>query len=191
MIPCASSGATAYTRKSLQEAATCRLRTVTSDDLADMTDFLARLSTDTLYMRYLTPKLYGDKAAICREAQRLVASDGRTVVLVAQTTADQCSIIGVGELVRDSSLSASAELALIIADGYQGQGLGRVMTTWLLADAAQHGVTSVQAEMLAENRRMRRLLLGLELPYRSFSGQGNMSFILDIKPAQHWTTSSI
>lgn len=191
MIPCASALVPVYRRNTSGDAAICALRSVASSDLAGVADFLSHLSTDTLYMRYLTPKLYGDPIAIRREAQRVVASDGCTAVLVAQSTDDGCAIIGVGELVRDSLCSASAELALMIADGYQGQGIGRTMTRWLLAEAAQRGVSSVQVEMLAENRRMRRLVLGLKLPYRSFISEGDMSFILDIKPAQHWMTSSI
>lgn len=190
MIACASHIAAAYKRFTSYETANCTLRTVTGADLTAIIDFLSRLTTDTLYMRYLTPKLYGDDAAIRREAQRLVINDGYTAVLVAQQGHEPQAIIGVAELVRDAQRSASAELALVIADAYQGRGIGRAMTTWLIADAARHGITSVQVEALAENTRMRRLVLGLKLPHRCSIAQGDISFTLDITSAQHWSVGA-
>ncbi len=59
-----------------------------------------------------------------------------------------------------------AELAVTVADAWQGRGLGRALT-WELAVAARHRrIRSLVASVLPENARMLRILASLGPPAR-------------------------
>ncbi|WP_412540328.1 GNAT family N-acetyltransferase [Longispora sp. K20-0274] len=60
-----------------------------------------------------------------------------------------------------------AELAVLVEDGWQERGLGRSLVGLLVADARDRGLAELRASLLADNVRMRRLLLahGATLAY--------------------------
>lgn len=57
-----------------------------------------------------------------------------------------------------------AEYAAVVADHWQGHGLGLALTHRLIAAARRRGVRSFYALVLPENRRMLNLLRDLNLP---------------------------
>ena len=59
-----------------------------------------------------------------------------------------------------------AEYAAVVADRWQGRGLGREMTLRLIAAARRKGVRRLYAFVLPENARMLGLLRDLGLPER-------------------------
>ena len=66
--------------------------------------------------------------------------------------------IAVAELVRDQHRSTVGEIALVVTDAYQGEGIGSALWTYLIAVARHYGITTVQAIALAENMAVRRLI---------------------------------
>lgn len=54
-----------------------------------------------------------------------------------------------------------AEMALLVEDRWQGRGLGTALARMLLREAGELGFAEVRVTMLADNTRMRRLLLSL------------------------------
>jgi acetyltransferase len=64
--------------------------------------------------------------------------------------------IGVGRYVADAAKS-SAEVALVLADAWQGQGLGRRLLDTLLEHAASAGIREAVGVVLATNVPMLRL----------------------------------
>jgi RimJ/RimL family protein N-acetyltransferase len=65
-----------------------------------------------------------------------------------------------------------AEMAFLVEDRWQGQGLGKAMARMLVAAARDLGYAEVRATMLSDNARMRRLLvsLGATLAYTEDPG---------------------
>ncbi len=64
--------------------------------------------------------------------------------------------VGVGRYVVDA-LKSSAEVALVLADAWQGQGLGRRLLATLLEHAQTAGVREAVGVVLATNKAMLRL----------------------------------
>ena len=56
-------------------------------------------------------------------------------------------------LLADSH-NESAEFAIVVADPWQGQGLGNKITDYIIEIAAQRGIRNIYATVLRENRVM-------------------------------------
>jgi len=65
--------------------------------------------------------------------------------------------VGVGRYVVDA-VKSSAEVALVLADAWQGQGLGRRLLETLLGHAASAGIREALGTVLATNVAMLRLV---------------------------------
>jgi acetyltransferase len=74
------------------------------------------------------------------------------------------TLIGVARYVRDRDNQA-AEFALVVADSWQGRGIGRRLLAKLIEAARRRGVQRLYGDILAINRPMLELArkLGFEL----------------------------
>jgi acetyltransferase len=81
----------------------------------------------------------------------------RTMAIVAEVEhAGDRQLIGVGRLVADADHS-NAEYAVLIADDWQGRGVGRLLTAYCLEICRTWGINYVFAETTTDNERMRRI----------------------------------
>lgn len=69
---------------------------------------------------------------------------------------------------------ATAEIALVVRDDAQGQGIGGLLLRRLVQIAQAIGVTRLRGDLLAENHTMVRLLRSLGLPYVATTHSGTM-----------------
>ena len=82
----------------------------------------------------------------------------RRLALVAEReTVAGVELVGVGRY-EPSDGEATAEVAFVLQDGYQGQGLGQVLLDDIVRAGTERGVKRFRAEVLGENHRMLRLL---------------------------------
>ena len=88
----------------------------------------------------------------------------RDMALAAATMLDGETLLGVARYVRDRSGDA-AEFAIVIADAWQGRGIGRRLLAKLIEAARRRGVKRLYGDILATNRPMLELArkLGFEL----------------------------
>jgi ribosomal protein S18 acetylase RimI-like enzyme len=84
-----------------------------------------------------------------RDHQAFVVLDGDRVVAVAQWD-------------RSRGRTDEAEIAVTVDEEWQHRGLGRALMSELAVDARAHGVTTLVASVLADNRPA----LGLAARYR-------------------------
>jgi len=123
--------------------------------------FVSGLSAETRSNRLL-----GGSKAITREyIESLVSVDfSRDMALAAATMLDGETLLGVARYVRDRSGDA-AEFAIVIADAWQGRGIGRRLLAKLIEAARRRGVKRLYGDILATNRPMLELArkLGFEL----------------------------
>ncbi|OBF19755.1 GNAT family N-acetyltransferase [Mycobacterium sp. ACS4331] len=66
-------------------------------------------------------------------------------------------VIADARFIRDPAKPTSAEVAFIVADAYQGQGIGTFLMKALAVAAQEGGVEEFTATVLAENLAMRRI----------------------------------
>jgi len=111
-------------------------------------------SAETLHRRFLGPKprLSGAELRYLTEVDMV-----DHVALVAIDARRPDILLGVGRWVRDVKRPDEAEMAIVIADEVQGQGLGTVLAQDLAELAREGGVARFTATTLAENRAAHRL----------------------------------
>jgi RimJ/RimL family protein N-acetyltransferase len=131
------------------------IRPIRSDDGPRIQAAYERLTPQTKYRRFLAvkPRLTDGDAAY------LTAADGRNhVALVATPADDPARIIAVARFVRLDDDPAAAELAIVVGDPYQGEGLGTELLGRLADGALARGIHRLKATMLADNVPVHRLL---------------------------------
>ena len=84
--------------------------------------------------------------------------DGARHVVHAALTPEETSIVGVGRFVTAPEPLRSAEVAIAVADAWQGAGLGSALLATLIERARQADLHSLIAITLSENRAAGRLL---------------------------------
>jgi GNAT superfamily N-acetyltransferase len=135
-----------------------RLRLVRPSDKRLLVRALARLSPESQYRRFLTPKAKLTAA----ELRYLTELDGVRHLAIGAVRLDargrERDGLGVARYVTLPDAASTAEAAVTIVDDAQGQGLGRLLLRHLARAALDHGVTHFRATVLATNLPMRRLL---------------------------------
>jgi len=127
--------------------ATLLLRPIRAEDAEKLVAFHARLSFDSIYRRYfsLHPVLTADEVTHFTQVDyvdrlALVIEDGE-------------EIVAVGRYDRYPQ-SPSAEVAFVVRDDYQHQGLGHRLLDGLAKAAWERGITTLCAETLSSNHDM-------------------------------------
>jgi GNAT superfamily N-acetyltransferase len=80
-------------------------------------------------------------------------------------------VIGLGQYELNSDMH-SAEVALVVRDKFQGQGVGRELLSYLIYLAKRQGLLGFSGDVLLENRAMVRLFekMGFDTEKRSEEG---------------------
>ena len=131
------------------------LRPLRSDDKRALDLAFHHLSPESNRLRFMAWK----KRLTEGDLRYLTETDGHDhVALAAVLCRDLEAIVGVGRFVRDPEHPDTAEVAVVIGDPWQGQGLGRHIGEALADVAGWVGVRRFTATMLPENVAAHRLL---------------------------------
>jgi protein lysine acetyltransferase len=115
---------------------------------------MASLSPRSARLRFLAPKNHLTVA----ELRYLTEVDQVDhYALVAVLADDPSTMAGVGRWVRDAEHPERAEVAVVVGDCYQGQGLGTTLGIALADGARALGIGHFTAVMLPENTAAQRL----------------------------------
>jgi len=131
-----------------------RLRLLERGDADLIRQFYGRLSSETIYRRFLSPITLPNEALV----GRLVDIDHHD--RDALIALDEQGIAGVARYGAAPS-GTSHEVAVVVADDWQGRGLGSLLLRRLAHIARLRGIASFHATMLGDNRRAQALVLGL------------------------------
>jgi acetyltransferase len=163
----------------LADGAPLTIRPIRAADIGLETDFVRALSKETRYQRLLSArKLSAD------DLRRLTDIDyRREMALIATTRVDgRERQIGVARYVVDGS-DGSADMAIVVADAWQGRGLGELLLRRLLQAAKAAGVPRLTGITLAVNVRMRSLAAKLGLTLRRDPGDATVTCLeMDLAP---------
>jgi acetyltransferase len=132
-----------------------RIRPIRPDDGPALQVAYSSLSQESKYRRFLAAKPHLTSA----DTRYLVDVDGHDhVALVATPADDPDRILGVARFVRHEEDPELAELAIVVADELQQEGLGSGLMARLARSAEAVGVRRFRGTMLAENRAAHRLV---------------------------------
>ena len=126
------------------------LRPIVPEDADRIVEFHSKLSERTRYLRYFGPYPTISK----KDLFRFTVVDHHTRVAFVALLGDEIIAVGRYEGLPDEGDGLSAEVAFTVADAHQGRGLGPILLEHLAGAAAENGLHTFVAEVLAENRHM-------------------------------------
>jgi len=146
--------ATYSAREQLRDGRPIEIRAQRPDDEADMLAAVARTASQSLYRRFFaTRRGFSEK----EKAFFMHIDFVNHVALVVEIDeGTRRAIIGGGRYIVTAP--GEAEVAFIVVDAYQGQGIGALLTRHLVGLAHAAGLKQLAADVLPENMPMRRVL---------------------------------
>jgi RimJ/RimL family protein N-acetyltransferase len=158
------------------------VRPIRPTDVEALRRFHRRLSDRSICQRFFAPMPELSEAQACYFAQ----VDGQQrYALVALDPDRPGELVAVVRFDREPGTDR-AEYAAVVADPWQGRGLGRAMTQRLIAAARRRGVRRLCAFVLPGNARMLGLLRDLGLPERIRFADGVDRVEVDLVDDQGW-----
>ncbi|HSG65471.1 MAG TPA: GNAT family N-acetyltransferase, partial [Gammaproteobacteria bacterium] len=127
------------------------IRPITPADEAIELAFVGGLSADSRYLRFLAPI----KNLTPRMLDKFINVDfPREMALIATIPSPQGEQeIGVARYALDDA-TGTAEFAIVVADAWQGQGIGRELLRQLFEIAQATGIGRMEGFVLKVNRKM-------------------------------------
>jgi len=153
----------------LRNGTRVRIRPIRPDDKPRLSAGLKRLSPEAVHARFHAPKPRFSRA----ELRYLTEVDQRHhIALVAEWADEPSEILAVARSIRLPERPDTAEMAIVVADELQGEGLGRALGL-ALADAARaNGIRFFQAFTLGQNAAAQRLVSAIS---QRLAGDGQTS----------------
>ena len=160
----------------LKDGTTIEIAFMAGTDGARLVRFHQRLSAETTRLRYFTfhPELTD------AELERFTHVDHvQREALIAVVGGE---IVGVARFDRADLTDDEAETAFVVADSWQGRGIGSLLLRRLAARAHHVGLRRLTAETLPENHRMLSVFRGSGLPMTARFDGGVISVVLELDP---------
>jgi GNAT superfamily N-acetyltransferase len=133
------------------------IRPIEPDDRDALARGFDRLSEESRYRRFLSPRGPLSQA----ELSYLTEVDHRDHEALVAVDPETAEGVGVARFIRSAEDPAVAELAVAVADDWQGQGVGSLLAAELAKRAREEGITCFTALALAENDGILGLLQDL------------------------------
>src|SRR5262245_15049359 len=159
----------------LSDGGTVHVRPIRPSDAAAYRAFHDRLSSQSLYFRYFSPKPRLTDAEVARFTTVDMADRVALVALLGD------------ELIADARYDRwagkdEAEVAFTVADEHQGRGISTLLLEHLAAIARTHGIARFTAEVLGENRAMLSVFARAGWPVSRAFDSGVVDVVFDIVP---------
>jgi acetyl coenzyme A synthetase (ADP forming)-like protein len=150
----------------LRDGSTVHVRPVRREDEQALDLFLKGLSDESRYLRFFTGAVNIDDQA--QQAANVDYQDRYGLV----------AVVGGDTLVAHAVWLRTgpdrAEVAFSVADAYQGRGVGTILLGHLAESAAESGISTFEARVLPENRRMIEVFRESGFPIHSRSELGEV-----------------
>ncbi len=152
--PLADPGALMATTHEVGDGLRVRLRLARPSDTPRVREFLEGLSPETRHKRFFT-----SMPAVPEHVVRhftFYNPRERMIVVACALLDGRERILGLADVVLLET--GVAELAVVVDDGLQERGVGKLLTEVIASLAVRQGATHLYAELLDDNTPMRRLM---------------------------------
>jgi GNAT superfamily N-acetyltransferase len=161
----------------LRDGTPVRLRLLTPEDKGLLRTGFEKLSPESRYARFLSPKLALTDDELCYLTD-IDQEDHFALGAVRRDTLGEPVGLGIARFIKLADSPGTAEAAITVADEVHGRGLGKLLFLRLCAAAAERGVEKFRCEVLGSNTGMAALLAAIA-PDRTIEvGQGVMTIEL-------------
>ena len=161
----------------LRDGARVMLRPIAPQDKPLLAASFERLSDESRYRRFFTVK----NELSAAELDYLVDvdhSDHEAIIAIDPSTGQG---VGIARYVRATTDAEVAEVAVTVADDWQGRGLGRALLDRLTYRARQEGVRRFTALVQGDNRASLGLAGGADDALRGAS-RGEVELVIELPP---------
>lgn len=143
------------------------LATLEAADGDALLDLFDRLSAESIYRRYYSPVVRRER--LRASVARIDHHDREAVAAVAGG-----DVVGVAEYARTPG-SAIAELAIVVADSWQRQGVGTRLVAALAGRAVEEGIEGFAVDIQGDNfgalKLFRRVAPGVRMTFSAGVGE--------------------
>jgi acyl-CoA synthetase (NDP forming)/RimJ/RimL family protein N-acetyltransferase len=162
----------------LADGGTAHLRPIRADDAGLLREFYARLSPESIYYRFFSPR----PRLTDREVEHFTTVDYDDRVALIATIGD--AMVAVVRYDRLRPGADTAEVAFLVEDAHQGRGLASVLLEHIAAAARERGITRFVADVLPENRRMSKVFRDAGYKAEQRYEDGVLTLTLDLEPTE-------
>jgi acyl-CoA synthetase (NDP forming)/RimJ/RimL family protein N-acetyltransferase len=160
----------------LADGGTAHLRPIRPDDADPLREFYARLSPESIYFRFFSPRPTLSE----RDIERFTHVDHvDRVALIATIGEAMVAVVRYDRIPRERD---TAEVAFLVEDAQQGRGLGTILLEHIAGAARERGVGRFIADVLPENRRMGRVFRDAGYVAEQRFEEGVLRLSLDLRP---------
>jgi acetyltransferase len=158
----------------LKDGTRIQIRPVRGEDEPALNAFFSSLSDESVYFRFGQHRINMPHESLARFCQ---VDYDRDIAFLAFSQEKENAIIGDVRLNRFADLE-KAELSFIVADEWQGRGIGSVLMEYCITTAKEIGCKTLLMEILKENQKMIRL--GQKYGFRRISGSGGDDDMMEV-----------
>jgi nucleotide-binding universal stress UspA family protein/RimJ/RimL family protein N-acetyltransferase len=161
----------------LRDGARVTLRPIAPEDKPLLAALFERLSEESRYRRFFTTK----NELSAAELDYLVDidhSDHEAIIAIDRSTGEA---LGVARYIRPEEDAEVAEVAVAVADDWQGRGLGRALLDRVSYRARREGVRRFSALVQSDNPASLGLLAGVGDTQRQ-SDSGELELVIELPP---------
>ena len=133
---------------------TAAIRPARAADAGALSDFFAGLSPQTRYLRFFAPVTPGPGLL-----RRMSGGDGHADAVVAVRSGVIIGHAMAADRVGPRG-ARTADVGVVVADAWQGLGVGSALMRALITGARARGVTSLTMDVLPGNRKMLAIIAG-------------------------------
>lgn len=162
----------------LSDGGTAHLRPIRPDDGEMLREFHERLSPESIYYRFFSPRPRLTEREI---AHFTTVDHDRRAALIATIAEEMVAVVRYDRL---NDRPETAEVAFLVEDAHQGRGLGPVLLEHIAAAARERGVRRFVASVLPENRRMTRVFRQAGYRAEQRFEEGVIELVLDLEPTE-------
>jgi acetyl coenzyme A synthetase (ADP forming)-like protein len=161
----------------LADGGVVHVRPIRGDDEGRLVEFHSRLSSDTIYRRFFSPRPELSKV----DVERFTRLDYRDrMALVALLDGD---LVAVTRYDRRRDDPEIAEVAFVVRDDQQGRGISTLLLEHLAAYAREQGIRRFVAVTLPQNRPMMEVFRGAGFALETSFGEGEINVTFPIAPS--------
>ncbi len=160
------------------------IRPIRAEDEPALVKFHETLSERSVALRYFHAMKFSRRVAHDRLTRICFIDYDREMALVVdhkEPWTDAHEILGVGRLSKVRGTD-EAEFALLVGDGHQARGIGTELLRRLLAIARDESIARVTADILPDNREMRRICEKLGFRLERTPDEPTIRATIDLAP---------
>jgi acetyltransferase len=164
----------------LKDGTQILIRPIRADDAEDLQEAFQRLSMESIYLRFLSVK----KELTDEEARTLSTVDysARMAFVAICKENEREIVVGVSRYaLLEANKPEMAESAVVVADEYQGRGIGKLLLRRLVSYARAKGIHYLRGNMQIGNNRMLELVRRSGLSHQTRFVDGIWEVNIDIR----------